>query len=283
MSPTIADEHSRRSRTSKSAVLQDTWTNFGRWNLKVIRNPFTLTVSLVMPIIWLVGYTQVFQVITRLPGFPADSYLGFFSPAVIIVMAMFAAATSGMGLVDDMDTGIFNKQLVSPMNRSAMFVGKICSEALRLAVQVLLLLALAMALGAHVVTGLGGVIAIIVIAELFSVVFVALSNIVGLVTHRSDATALISNFITLPLLFLSSSFLPAALLPPWIQTISVFNPVTYGVTAIRVLMLDGWVWTTIGPAVGVLLVFDLILGSIAVVLLRRATDSETTLSVRGQQ
>jgi ABC-2 type transport system permease protein len=242
-----ADEQSGHSRMSQTAVIQDIWANFVRWNLKAIRNPFTLTVSVVTPIIWLVGYTQVFQSITLLPGFPADSYLGFFAPAVIIAMAMFAAATSGMGLVDDMDTRIFNTQLVSPMNRGAMFVGKICSEALRLAVQVLLLLALAIALGAHVVTGLAGVVAILVITELFSVVFVALSNIIGLVTHRSDATALISNFITLPLLFLSSSFLPATYLPDWIQTVSVVNPVTYGVTAIRVLMLEGWVWTTIGP------------------------------------
>ncbi|WP_227378497.1 ABC transporter permease [Haladaptatus halobius] len=281
----IADvgEYFQRFPVPKSAVLQDIWTNFERWNLKAIRNPFTLTISLVMPIIWLAGYTQVFKSLTLLPGFPAESYLAFFSPAVIIVMAMFAAATSGMGLVDDMDTGIFNKQLVSPMNRSAMVVGKICSEALRLAVQVLFLLALAMVLGAHVVTGLGGIVAIVLIAELFSFVFVAFSNIVGLVTHRSDATALVSNFITLPLVFLSSSFVPRSLLPTWIQTISTFNPVTYGVTAIRVLMLDGWVWTTIGPAVVVLVVFDLVLGGIAVVLLRRATDSETTLGVGGHR
>ncbi|WP_101295981.1 ABC transporter permease [Halegenticoccus soli] len=278
-----AGEHFHRSPASKSVVLRDIWTNFERWNLKAVRNPFTLTVSVVMPIIWLVGYTQVFKSLTLLPGFPADSYLAFFSPAVIIVMAMFAAATSGMGLVDDMDMGIFNKQLVSPMNRSAMFVGKICSEALRLAVEVLLLLALALALGAHVVTGLGGIVAIVLIAELFSFVFVAFSNIVGLVTRRSDATALISNFITLPLVFLSSSFVPRSLLPAWIQTISAFNPVTYGVNAIRALMLDGWVWTTIGPAIGVLVVFDLVLGGFAVVLLRRATDSGTTPSVRGHR
>lgn len=278
-----ASEHLRRSPAPTGAVLQDIWTNFERWNLKAIRNPFTLTVSLVMPIIWLVGYTQVFKSLTLLPGFPADSYLSFFSPTVIIVMAMFAAATSGMGLVDDMDTGLFNKQLVSPMNRSAMFVGKICSEALRLAVQVFLLLALALALGAHVVTGLGGIVAIVLIAELFSFVFVAFSNIVGLVTHRSNATALISNFITLPLVFLNSSFVPRSLLPAWIQTISAFNPVTYGVTAIRTLMLDGWVWTTIAPAVVVLVAFNLVLGGLAVVLLRRTTDSETTPSVRGHR
>jgi ABC-2 type transport system permease protein len=281
----IADvsEYLQRSPEPKGAVLQDIWTNFGRWNLKAIRNPFTLTISLVMPIIWLVGYTQVFKSLTRLPGFPAESYLVFFSPVVIIVMAMFAAATSEMGLVDDMDAGIFNKQLVSPMNRSAMFVGKLCSEALRLAVQVLLLLALALAIGAHVITGLGGIVAIVLLAELFSFVFVAFSNIVGLVTHRSDATALISNFITLPLLFLSSAFVPRSLLLAWIQTLSVFNPVTYGVTAIRTLMLDGWIWTVIGPAVVVLVVFDLVLGGFAVVLLRRATDSKTTLRVRGQR
>ncbi len=130
---------------------------------------------------------------------------------------------------------------------------------------------------------LGGIVVVILIAELFSFVFVAFSNIVGLVTHCSDATALISNFIALPLVFLSSSFIPRSLLPAWIQTLSAFNPVTYGVTTIRTLMLDGWMWTTIGPAIVVLVVFDLVLGGLAVVLLRRATDSETTPSVRGHR
>lgn len=109
------------------------------------------------------------------------------------------------------------------------------------------------------------------------------SNIVGLVTHRSDATERISNFSTLPLLFLSPAFVPMSFLPAWIQTISAFNPVTDGVDTIRVLVVDGWVWTTIGPAVVMRVVFNLVLGGSADVLLRCATEGETTLNVRGRQ
>lgn len=54
---------------------------------------------------------------------------------------------------------------------------------------------------------------------------------------------------------------------------STFNPVTYGVDAIRALMLGGWIWDVIGPAVIGLVVFDLLIGAIAVVLMRRATDA----------
>lgn len=109
------------------------------------------------------------------------------------------------------------------------------------------------------------------------------SNIVGLVTHRLDATELISNFITLPWLFLSPASVPRSFLPAWIQTISTFDPVTYGVNAIGVLMVDGWVWTMIGLAVVMRVVFNFVLGGFADVLLRCATEGETTLNVLGRQ
>lgn len=108
------------------------------------------------------------------------------------------------------------------------------------------------------------------------------TSIVGPVTHRSDAITLINYVITLPLLFASPAFVPRSFLPAWIQTISAFDPVTGGVNATGVLMVDGWVWTTIGLAV-MLVVFNLVLEGFADVLLRRATESETTLKVRGRR
>jgi ABC-2 type transport system permease protein len=86
--------------------------------------------------------------------------------------------------------------------------------------------------------------------------------------------------------FVSSAFLPLDVLPGWIETVAVVNPITYGVDAIRALMLGKdvmtvvdvtafvGVWNTLVPAVVVLVGFNLVLGTVAVRLLRRATGAE---------
>lgn len=254
-------------------IVADTWSSFKRWMKKNLRNPFVVVVSLVQPVVWLLLFTQVFKSIVQIPGFESRSYLAFFAPAVVIQIALFAATNSGINLVFDMREGVFNKLLASPTNRTAMFVGKTLAEAVVTSVQVVIVLVLALVMGTNVATGFVGVLGILAIGLLFSLGFAAFSNIVALITKNEDATILVPNLISLPLLFVSTAFLPETLLPGWVQTMSAINPVTYGVDAVRVLMLDGWAWSVLGPSIVGLVVFDLVIGAIAVVLLKRATDA----------
>ncbi|UPV75741.1 ABC transporter permease [Halorussus limi] len=255
----------------------DVWVNFKRWNLKAVRNPFVLTASLVQPIVFLVLFTQVFgQVasgaISR--GGPAVTYESFLLPAIVIQVSLVAAATSGIGLVNDIEEGMFEKVLVSPMNRAAVFLGKTLAEMLRITVQILIILGLGVLLGANIETGVAGALAIVVIGIVFAGWFTAFSNVVALVTRDQESTIIGANILQFPLLFVSSAFLPVELLPEWIQLISDFNPVTYGVDAARTLVIDGWIWETILPNVGVLVGLDLVLGAFAVYMLNRASSSE---------
>jgi ABC-2 type transport system permease protein len=55
-----------------------------------------------------------------------------------------------------------------------------------------------------------------------------------------------ANMVGLPLMFLSSILLTATLMPGWIQTISRFNPVNWGVHAARNAVVAGGAWGTTG-------------------------------------
>lgn len=56
----VADAGDEERWLHGSSYFGDVWVNFMRWNIKSIRNPFVLTVSLIQPIIFLVLFTQVF-------------------------------------------------------------------------------------------------------------------------------------------------------------------------------------------------------------------------------
>jgi ABC-2 type transport system permease protein len=279
----------RLDARSGNTFVGDVWVNFKRWNLKAVRNPFVLVVSLVQPIIFLVLFTEVFgnvagSAVNR--GLPGISYETYLVPAIAIQVALAAAITSGVGLVNDIENGMFEKVLVTPMNRTAVFVGKTAAEVFRIAVQIAIILGLGVLLGAEIATGVVGVVGIIAVGILFSLWFVAFSNALAILTRDQESTIIGANLLQFPLLFLSSAFLPLEALPDWIQTFARFNPVTYGVDAARSLMIDRDVMTVIDvtwfggtldgvvPGVAVLIGLDLLLGAIAVYLLSRASSSD---------
>ncbi|WP_253738649.1 ABC transporter permease [Halohasta salina] len=275
-------------RTANS-FLGDVWVNFKRWNLKAVRNPFVLVVSLVQPIIFLVLFTEVFGTVAGSAvnrGIPGINYETYLVPAIAIQVALAAAITSGVGLVNDIENGMFEKVLVTPMNRTAVFVGKTAAEVFRIAVQIAIILGLGVVLGAEVVTGVVGAVGIVVVGILFSLWFVAFSNSLAVLTRDQESTIIGANLLQFPLLFLSSAFLPLSALPEWIRTVARLNPVTYGVDAARSLMIGQDVMTVIEvswfggtldgvvPGVAVLVGLDLALGAVAVYLLSRASSSD---------
>src|SRR5680860_368889 len=78
-----------------------------------------------------------------------------------------------------------------------------------------------------------------------------ISNVVALRTGNAELTMLIGILITFPVLFLSTGFMPQALLPDWLGTAAQFNPITYLIDALRALVNEGWNWTAIWQALAV--------------------------------
>jgi ABC-2 type transport system permease protein len=281
-----------------NGFVYDIWINLKRWLIKTTRNPFVVVGSLIQPIVFLVLFTAIFgqvtgDALTQALGEDVN-YVTYLVPAIILQSALAAAAGSGIGLVDDMETGMFEKVLVSPINRGAMFLGKALSEVVRIVFQTLIILGLGYVLlwlntggetGSYIATGVVGVLGIILMAVVFAIWFTAFSNIVALVTRDQESTIIGANLLQFPLLFVSSAFLPVSALPGWVQTLATFNPVTYGIDGTRALMLGqdvltvidvtafGGVWNSVVPALVILVVLDLALGVIAVRLLNRASSS----------
>jgi len=283
-------------RAQGTGAIGDIWISVKRWLVKTSRNPFVTFTSLVQPVIFFVLMAEVFGAVaggalTNAVG--ADvSYVTYLTPAIVVQSALAAASISGIGLVIDMDSGMFEKTLASPMGRGTMFLGKVFAEVVRIVVQTAIILGCGAVLlyletgdgpGTFLETGVAGFLGVLAITILFAGAFMSFSNIVALVTRDKEATILIANSLTFPLLFVSSAFLPLQVLPDWINTVATVNPITYGVDGVRAAVLGedvmtvidvtafGGAWNTIVPAIAVLVVFNVVLGAIAVRLLHRAS------------
>ncbi len=233
----------RPARSGFSALLAETRTLYVRSMRKLMRRPIALYFSLIQPIIWLLLFGQIFNRITRFPGaahaFGDISYFQFFMPAVILQTVLFGAGQSGIGILSDMDSGFLDKLLTTPIHRVAILLGRILGDLSRLVAQGVVIVLLAWIFGqaqeprVHYVYGVAGVLGALVIALLFGIGLAGLNIFIALRTRSTESTFLVSNFLTLPLLFTSSAQLPLELLPHWLQQTARFNPVTYAVNAMR--------------------------------------------------
>jgi ABC-2 type transport system permease protein len=210
------------------------------------RQPWFVAITLVQPVIWLLLFGALFKKIIEIPGFHAHSYIAFLAPGVVVMTAMFNSAWSGMALIDDVNRGVTARFLVTPVRREALIAGRIVKEGVVVVIQSLIIVALALLVGASFPGGVAGVVVLFAVSALLGATFGALSNGFALIMRQEEALIGAVQFIVLPLTFLSSTFLASNLMPAWIRHVSDFNPVNWGVVAGRAATSSHPDWGLVG-------------------------------------
>jgi ABC-2 type transport system permease protein len=223
------------------------------------RQPYYVAVTLVQPVIWLLLFGQLFKNVTQIPGFATESYIDFLTPGVVVMTAMFSNGWSGMSYVTDIDRGVMDRFLISPVRRGSLIGGQLAYQAILTLIQSVIIIALGLAAGARFYGGLPVVLVFLVAVLLLGVAFSSFSDAMGLLLRREESVIAVVNFIVLPLSFLSSTFMPSGLVPHWIRYVARFNPVNWTVEVGRQTLTGDVDWTLVGSHVGYLLVLALVL------------------------
>lgn len=229
------------------------------------RTPAYLASTLIQPIIWLLLFGQLFRSIVHLPGFHAGSgnYLSFLTPGVIIMTALFSSGWAGTTYVESMNLGVMDRMLASPARRSAMVISSLAHQAVTTVAQTLIVFGIAYAAGARFAHPAAGIPVTLICAVLVAVIIAAFSDAIALLVRQQEALIGISQFIVLPLQFLSSSIMDLSLAPPWISDVARFNFVDWAATAARDALDAGTSWGAVGSRLGFLAAAALVMGGLA--------------------
>jgi ABC-2 type transport system permease protein len=208
--------------------------------LQTLRQPALVVPPIVFPLIMMAINTGGLNAATRLPGFPAPTYLDFAIAVPFMQGSLFACINAGAAMARDVETGFLKRLAMTPMQRAALLIGQLGGVMVVALVSALIYLVVGFAAGMDFAAGVWGVPALLVLAMLIALAFAALGAFVGL---RSGSGETVQGFFPLffVLLFLSSMSLPRPLIEQdWFRFIATYNPVSYLIEGVRSFIITGW-------------------------------------------
>ena len=237
---------SMRLAPARSTVVPDTWYLTGRKLRALVRQPVVLAMGVVQPVIWLFLFGEMFHKVIDIPGFGYHgSYLAYLIPGVVAMNAMSGNMWAGMSMIEEIDRGTLNRFLVTPASRLGIMNASVAEQAVSTTVQTLIIVGLGAAGGVSYPGGAVGMVVLIVAAIEVGVLWGALSNMTGMLLRAREAIIGVYTFFMLPLMFLSSAFIPTSFLPGWMQAIAAWNPLNWEVQMGRSALSASPDWSAI--------------------------------------
>jgi ABC-2 type transport system permease protein len=250
---------------------QETWALSVRFFRRLARERFTLMFTLLQPLFWLVLFGSLFSTVNPAQGF-TGSYLDFVLPGIVVLNVLGAGLAAGIEVMFDKETGFLHRLLACPISRTSLVAARLLYVVASALLQVLVLLAVALALGAQLPGGLAGVAVILLVGVLLAVALGALSLVLAFTYKTHGEFFATIGFVNMPLFFLSSALLPVQAMPGWMQPLALANPLTHAIDIARAAALQGVPWDVLPRALLVLLALDALFLALAVRVFRRKVD-----------
>jgi ABC-2 type transport system permease protein len=212
---------------------------FSREIKRIYRNPFVMVVTVVQPFIWLAFFGSSLANAPKafiLSYFGTTNYIAFLLPGVLSTSMLTVGMFGSMSSIQDKRFGYMKRILITPTSKAVVFLSKVFGATTRGLIQIPVMIAAAIVFGVHFhfsVYWIAWIAGLFLLGLGFSAMFL------GLTVSSTDwqTPGVISNFITMPLMFASTALFPKTGFPSWMKAISSVNPVTFSATLGRSIAL----------------------------------------------
>jgi ABC-2 type transport system permease protein len=217
------------------ALIRSNWLAASSYKLGFLFSFGSLVLS-VVPIFFIAGALQT-TMANVIKG-QGDQYFAFLVVGLIAINLVSSTiyALPG-GLQTATSTGTLEALLATPTSVSALLVGLSGYEVLFSMVRGLVMLIAAGALGAHIAWLQLGASLPIVLLVVLAHLPIAILTAAMVLAFRTRGP--LPQLILLASTFLGGVYYPTTVIPGWIESLSAFLPITYGLTALRAVLLEG--------------------------------------------
>jgi ABC-2 type transport system permease protein len=229
-----------RHDSTWGAYVQEVLAQSRRWFIHIQRERLNLFFSIAQPALWLIFFGGMFQRAIDPAVIDAPDYTTFMLSGIIVFTVVGNAVSGAMPLMWDKENGFLAKMLTAPISRSSIVVSRFVFMMCLSTIQAVCIVLVGLALGVEFAAGVAGVFVILLLTGLVGMSLTAAFLALAFITRNHGDFFAITGFITLPLFFMSSAFAPLSAMPDWMQVVARLNPLTYGINAMRHLVIDGW-------------------------------------------
>src|SRR6184192_369906 len=231
------------------------------YRFEMARTRRTLMQSIVSPVISTALYFVVFGAAIggRIPEVEVVSYGAFIVPGLVMLSLLTQSiSNASFGIYFPKFTGTIYELLSAPISYFEIVVSYVGAAATKSIILGLIILATA---GLFVPLRIAHPLWMILFLVLTAVTFSLVGFIIGIWADGFEKLQLVPLLIVTPLTFLGGSFYSIDMLPPFWQTVALFNPVVY--------LISGFRWSFYGMAdvgVGVSLAMTLVFLSVSLAI-----------------
>jgi len=227
------------------------------YEFEMARTRRTLMQSIIAPVISTSLYFVVFGAAIggRIQQIDGVSYGAFIVPGLIMLSLLTnSISNASFGIYFPKFTGTIYELLSAPVSMTEVLLGYVGAAATKSLILGLVILATA---GFFVPLQIAHPFLMLFFLLLTCVAFSLFGFIIGIWADNFEKLQLIPLLIVTPLVFLGGSFYSASMLPPFWQTVTMFNPVLY--------LISGFRWSFyeiadvgVGVSLGMILLFMLL-------------------------
>jgi ABC-2 type transport system permease protein len=215
--------------------LEGIYTIWLRENKRFLRYRSRILTSVVTPLLWLLIFGTGLGSAIRFGGI-AGSYKEFIFPGIIGQTVLFTSVFSGVGVIMDRQYGFLKEILVAPITRPSIVFGKALGISTTALIQGLILLLLSFVVGIQMTPSIFLMSTVVIL--LISLGLAGLGLLIASFTDSMEGFNLILSFIVLPIFLLSGALFPVTGLPSVLKMAVYLDPLTYGVDALRAIILN---------------------------------------------
>lgn len=194
----------------------------------------------VFPLVFVFGFLLLFG---RLFDARGLDYAQFLPPAIVVQWMFTVANTSGAASAADRASGMYRRCLIMPVNRGAIALGRVASEAVWALIAVVVISVTGHVVGFRFHGGVVATVGFVVLAVGFALALTAGTTAIGLSSGDPTAVAALLNLPYLALIMLSTAFVPADAFPGWLEPVIRNSPVSVVIDALRSLASASPSWT----------------------------------------
>lgn len=200
-------------------------------------NAFTIVITILQPMLWLVLYSAVAG--QSMKGIGIANYTAFVLPGLIVLVSFGACSSSGIMNYLMKADGSFYRILIAPVKRCSIVLGQVLEAVVCTFIEVVIMCIVSLFFSVNIATGFTGVLLIALLVFLTAFFISGLTYAISLCLPNEVIYETVMSAIVLPIFFLSSALFPADELSGGLKVAVNLNPFTHIINVLRALILHG--------------------------------------------